>query len=115
MSDSLNSVSETKVNHLTKSTMIHILSNGQYYKPAYTHYGNDVNQIVECDRCFKSKLPECFGQGLYDLCLKCKDEIQSFVDQDALKINDDYSHNYMAPMMEQAQFYTKMKQSQFNK
>ena len=43
---------------------------GQLYKPASSHYATAVT--VECDRCQKSNLTECWGYGDdFDICLEC--------------------------------------------
>lgn len=47
-----------------------IILYGTYYKPAYFHY-EDKNIKVNCDRCHKNDLKECYGLAEYDLCMSC--------------------------------------------
>src|SRR5271166_372425 len=75
---------ETKMSALTPATMRYIIATGKNYNPAYTHYGDDCNQIIKCDRCCATGLKECFGSGTYDLCLECLYQVQQMVDQEAL-------------------------------
>jgi len=47
---------------------------GKLYVPAYTHYGTD-KVSVQCDRCCRKNLSECFGYDVTDLCVSCKNTV----------------------------------------
>ena len=131
MSQGIDQKSEIKINTLTPATMRQIIMNGKHYKPAYTHYGNDPDQNICCDRCFANSLEECYGNGLYDLCLKCKDEVEKMLkpqepvhnknlygnyrNSDVYNYTDNHSDNHSdnRSTMEQSHFITKLEQGQF--
>lgn len=50
-------------------TFVNICTKGKYYYPANEHYNNEG--IVNCDRCRKTNLTDCFGYEDKDLCMQC--------------------------------------------
>jgi hypothetical protein len=55
------------------SAIICCYKNGNYYNPAYSHYGKIVN--VVCDMCHIANLKVSIGYDSTDLCMKCVDII----------------------------------------
>ncbi|AYV75182.1 MAG: hypothetical protein Terrestrivirus1_56 [Terrestrivirus sp.] len=56
-------------NYQIKSKFSEVVENGQFFFPAYSHYGTKTN--VVCDRCKKTNLVSCIGYDTLDLCLPC--------------------------------------------
>jgi hypothetical protein len=51
-----------------------LLEHGQYYDPAWKHYGKNLK--VTCDRCQIGNLPTCIGYEKNDLCLSCYNRLK---------------------------------------
>jgi hypothetical protein len=56
-------------NYQISSKFSEVVENGQFFFPAYSHYGTKTN--VVCDRCKKTNLVSCIGYDTLDLCLSC--------------------------------------------
>ncbi|ARF11264.1 hypothetical protein Klosneuvirus_1_121 [Klosneuvirus KNV1] len=63
---------------MDKETTSKIILYGTYYKPAYFHY-KDKNVKVNCDRCHKNDLKECYGLAEYDLYISCIKECLNII------------------------------------
>jgi hypothetical protein len=61
--------------NITDSNYKLVITKGNYYFPAHTHYGFKTS--VNCDRCKKQNLLASIGHGKYDLCLTCVDTLVS--------------------------------------
>jgi hypothetical protein len=60
----------SQFNSNADSKFSRIVKSGQFYFPAYLHYGTDEINVV-CDRCRKTHLNSCVGYNDLDLCLSC--------------------------------------------
>jgi hypothetical protein len=59
------------------SNFSEIVNNGTYYCPALKHYPNIPNAKINCDRCKKTNLDDCYGYLEQDLCMNCYYELRN--------------------------------------
>jgi hypothetical protein len=98
--------------------LVNVAKNGTYYYPAYTHYNDNHNINVICDRCNTGYLKVCIGLNDKDLCLPCVHELLTF-DKSSIKTitvppkYDDLDHktSYVSPKYDDLDYKPKYKTS----
>jgi hypothetical protein len=58
------------MNPLDNSIFLEIVEEGNFFFPAYRHYGS-LPKNVRCDRCQRTNLTCCIGFSDRDLCMRC--------------------------------------------
>ncbi len=58
------------MNPLDSSVFLEIVENGNFFFPAYRHYGS-LPKNIRCDRCQRTNLTCCVGFLDHDLCMRC--------------------------------------------
>lgn len=58
------------MNPLDNSIFLEIVEEGNFFFPAYRHYGS-VPKNIRCDRCQRTNLTCCVGYLDRDLCMRC--------------------------------------------
>uniref|UniRef100_A0A6C0C6L4 Uncharacterized protein n=1 Tax=viral metagenome TaxID=1070528 RepID=A0A6C0C6L4_9ZZZZ len=58
---------------------------GTYYNPAEKHYGKECDVI--CDKCFRHNLDVSIGWQTYDLCLKCAQSVNRYLNKPVVEDN----------------------------
>jgi len=95
------------------SSFVKICKNGTYYFPASSHYGDNYNGGVQCDRCFKANLKASIGYKDSDLCIECVSKVLQLIET----INPHYKPGVPEPVAPRDptgwQDVTLMLQSQF--
>lgn len=95
------------------SNFVRICKNGTYYFPASSHYGENYNGGVQCDRCFKANLKASIGYKDSDLCIECVSKVLQLIET----VNPHYKPGVPEPVVPKDpagwQDVTLMIQSQF--
>ena len=71
---------------MSANIYLDVYRNGQYYHPAYLHYG-DSEMEIGCDRCESLGLYSCIGLDEIDLCMQCIAELDEYYSDGDLDIN----------------------------
>ena len=58
------------MNPLDNSIFLEIIEEGNFFFPAYRHYGS-LPKNIRCDRCLRTNLSCSIGYINYDLCMRC--------------------------------------------
>ena len=58
------------MNPLDNSIFLEIVEEGNFFFPAYRHYGS-IPKNIRCDRCQRTNLTCCVGYLDRDLCMRC--------------------------------------------
>lgn len=58
------------MNPLDSGIFLEIVVNGNFFFPAYSHYGS-LPKNIRCDRCQRTNLTCCVGYSDRDLCMRC--------------------------------------------
>lgn len=70
---------------------------GIYYNPAEKHYAKECDVI--CDKCFRHNLDVSIGWETYDLCLKCAQSINKYLNKPV--VDDDKKPEIQTKMMQE--------------